>query len=79
MKMRSTNLQIVALLVPLAMPLSTEIATAQSVDTTAKCKLTKQKIAKIHSKMRQGYSASQGVRMDDELRRLRKLRSKYCR
>ena len=43
------------------------------------CEKTRQKIAKIESKMRQGYRASQGVKMDDELRRLRKLRSKQCR
>ena len=47
--------------------------------TKAECEITKQKISKIKSKMRQGYRASEGVKMDDELRRLRKLRSKYCR
>jgi len=47
--------------------------------TKAECEKTKQKISKIESKMRQGYRASEGVKMDDELRRLRKLRSKYCR
>jgi len=43
------------------------------------CEKTKQKISKIQSKMRKGYRASEGVKMDDELRRLRKLRSKQCR
>lgn len=43
------------------------------------CERIKQKIAKIQSKMRQGYRASAGEKMEDELRRLRKLRSKTCR
>jgi hypothetical protein len=44
-----------------------------------KCEQTRQKIEKIRSKMRQGYSAAQGIRMDENLRRLKKQRSKYCR
>ena len=44
-----------------------------------KCEQTKQKIRKIHAKMRQGYSVKQGIRMDESLRRLKKQRSKYCR
>ena len=48
-------------------------------DTKNECEKTRQKIARIESKMRQGYRASQGVKMEDELRRLRKLRSKQCR
>jgi hypothetical protein len=47
--------------------------------TKIECEKTRQKIAKIESKMRQGYSAAQGVKMEDELRRLRKLRAKQCR
>ncbi len=45
----------------------------------AKCEETKQQIRKIESKMRQGYSAVQGEKMQDELRRLRKIRAKRCR
>lgn len=44
-----------------------------------KCDATKQKIQRLQSKMRQGYTARQGIRMDDEMRRLKKRRSKYCR
>lgn len=44
-----------------------------------KCEEVKQKIRKIESKMRQGYTAREGVRMEDELRRLRSIRSKSCR
>jgi hypothetical protein len=47
--------------------------------TERECEKTRQKIAKIESKMRAGYTASQGIKMDDELRRLRKLRAKQCR
>jgi hypothetical protein len=52
---------------------------AHEACTKQECEKTRQKIAKIESKMRQGYRASQGVKMNDELRRLRKLRSKQCR
>jgi len=44
-----------------------------------KCLQTKDKIRKIESRMRQGYSARQGIRMDEQLRRLKKQRSKHCR
>ena len=79
MKNCSTNLQYISLLLALVVLQPTEIAAAQNDNSQEKCEKTKQKITKIHSKMRQGYTASQGVRMDEELRRLKKLRSKYCR
>ena len=79
MKNRFTALQFIGLLLALIVLQPTEIAVAQNGQSKDKCERTKQKIAKIHSKMRQGYTASQGVRMDEELRRLKKLRSKYCR
>jgi hypothetical protein len=44
-----------------------------------RCEQAKQKIRKIHSKMRQGYTAKQGVRLEEELRRQREKRSKNCR
>lgn len=44
-----------------------------------KCEEVKQKIRKIESKMRQGYSAKEGIRLDEELRRLREIRWKTCR
>jgi hypothetical protein len=43
------------------------------------CEKVRQKISKIESKMRQGYSRAQGEKMAAELRRLRALRSKSCR
>ena len=44
-----------------------------------KCEETKQKIAMIQAKMRQGYSRAQGVRLEAKLKRLRALRSRACR
>lgn len=43
-----------------------------------RCEQAKQKIRKIQSKMRQGYTAKQGIRMESELRRLREKRAKNC-
>jgi hypothetical protein len=48
-------------------------------DREAKCAEAKEKIRKIESKMRQGYTARQGVKMQDELRSLRELRKRVCR
>lgn len=43
------------------------------------CEEVKQKIRRIEAKMRQGYSAREGVRLEDRLRELREKRSKLCR
>ena len=43
------------------------------------CEKTKQKIRKIQSQMRQGYTRARGERLEAELRRLRELRRKRCR
>lgn len=43
------------------------------------CRKTKQRIAKIESRMRRGYGVSAGEKMKDELRRLQRLRSRVCR
>lgn len=45
----------------------------------ADCEKTRREILKIQAKMRQGYGASEGARMEARLRELRKQRSKYCR
>ena len=65
---------VVALLLTFATPVP-----AHNYCAKAKCEETKQRIKKIESKMRQGYTASQGAKMEDDLRRLRKIRSKRCR
>ncbi len=45
----------------------------------AKCKQTKQKIRRIQSRMRQGYNAKQGEKMQERLRELRHDRARICR
>ena len=45
----------------------------------AECEKVKQKIRKLESKMRQGYSRAEGERMSGQLRELRAVRSKRCR
>ena len=51
----------------------------QAHKSPTQCEKTKQKISKIESKMRQGYSASAGVKMEEKLRKLRKQRKLHCR
>ena len=43
------------------------------------CDKAKREIRKIQAQMRQGYSASQGEKMEAKLRDLRKRRSRVCR
>jgi|GEM_PF-1766300 hypothetical protein len=43
------------------------------------CEKTKQKIEKLQSRMRQGYTRAQGEKMRGQLRELRAIRSKQCR
>ena len=59
--------------------LSPAAAHAHNVCPQAKCEETRQKIAKIQAKMRQGYTRAQGEKMEAELRSLRAIRSKRCR
>ncbi len=59
--------------------LSPAASHAHNVCPQAKCEETKQKIAKIQAKMRQGYTRAQGEKMEAELRSLRAIRSKRCR
>jgi len=47
-------------------------------DTRTQCEQTKQKIRRIQAKMRQGYSAKQGEKMQQQLRELRARRAKIC-
>ena len=44
-----------------------------------RCEVIKEKIRKVESRMRQGYSAAQGIRLDERLRKLREQRRKACR
>ena len=43
------------------------------------CEKTKQKIKKLQSRMRRGYSRAQGEKWQDQLRELRALRGQFCR
>lgn len=43
------------------------------------CAEVKEKIRKVQAKMRRGYSAEQGVKLNARLLELRKRRSKVCR
>jgi len=52
---------------------------AGNKDRQVKCEDTKEKIQRLQTKMRHGYTARQGIRMDDQMRRLKKKRSEYCR
>lgn len=43
------------------------------------CAEVKQKIRKLESRMRAGYSASQGIRLEEKLRELKRERYRACR
>ncbi len=43
------------------------------------CEKVKQQIRAIQSKMRNGYSAAQGIRLDERMRALKDKRYKLCR
>ena len=54
-------------------------AAAHEYCPKAECEATKQKIRHIQAKMRQGYTRKQGEKMEEDLRKLRAIRSKKCR
>lgn len=54
------------------------VPSAASTDDDQKCKATKEKIRKVQSKMRSGYTRAQGEKMEEQLRELRKKRKKFC-
>lgn len=68
-----TALIIMASLV-VAMPSS-----AAARDDKVECEKVKARIRAIEAKMRQGYTASQGIRYEQKLRELREKRYKLCR
>ena len=45
----------------------------------AECEKTRQKIRQIQAKMRQGYTARQGAKLEADLRKYRAMRAKQCR
>ena len=42
------------------------------------CTEVKLKIRKLESRMRAGYSAAQGIRLEEKLRKLKKVRYRVC-
>ncbi len=52
---------------------------AGNKDDKAACEQVKRKIRAIESKMRDGYSAAQGIRYEARLRALKEKRYKLCR
>lgn len=48
-------------------------------DDAERCTEVKQKIREIEERMRRGYSAAQGIRLDERLRKLKDERYKVCR
>lgn len=48
-------------------------------DDKAACEKVKQQIRSIQAKMRNGYSAAQGIRLDERMRKLKEKRYKLCR
>ena len=54
-------------------------AVYNKLDASLECEKIKQRIERIHSKMRAGYTRAQGEKMEAELRRLRALRARACR
>ena len=79
---RSQLLSITAgLLVSLSLTFSyaDQSACSSRAECREACIGIKQKIQKIQARMRSGYNAKQGERMQAELRRLRSIRAKVCR
>jgi len=54
-------------------------ADAGSKQQKAACAMVKKKIRVIESRMRDGYTAAQGIRYEGRLRELRQQRYKLCR
>ena len=58
---------------------ATKAVPSTTDERAIKCAETREKIRRIESKMRQGYTAREGVKMQDDLRSLRELRKRICR
>jgi polyferredoxin len=77
LKMPAIALLLVALSLPA--PAATDEECHSRAECKKACAEAKQKIRTIQSRMRSGYNAVQGERMQAELRRLRAIRAKVCR
>lgn len=74
MKLRHLLLAIVPLAVTLG---STPVHAGRDCDKT-ECREVKAAIREIESRMRNGYTAAQGIRYDEKLRKLKDKRYKVC-
>lgn len=73
------DLRIAALLIAAVTgALCVQPVTASGKDRLA-CAKVKRDIARVESRMRAGYTASQGRRLEERLRRLREKRYRLCR
>jgi hypothetical protein len=52
---------------------------AHEIDDKTECGRVKEKIRRIQSRMRSGYTRAQGERMEAQLRKLRRQRKSKCR
>ena len=48
-------------------------------DKEAECRKVKEQIRKLEARMRRPYSASQGIRLDERMRELKRKRYRVCR
>lgn len=71
-------MKIATLIVALAVASPVDAADRQKTRQDA-CETVKAKIRYVESRMRAGYTAKQGYRLEDRLRELRRKRSKLCR
>ncbi len=65
--------------VALLLVLATMHSEAHTQDDASACEKVKQQIRSIQTKMRNGYSAAQGIRYEERLRELKEKRYKLCR
>ena len=54
-------------------------ANADGKDDKAACEKAKEQIRSIQARMRNGYSAAQGIRYEERLRELKEKRYELCR
>lgn len=62
-----------------ALALMPALQAAAAADTRDECEKVKAEIRKVQEKMRRGYSAAQGVKLNARLLELRERRLKVCR
>ena len=76
--MRERKIKLLAAVLLLAIALQTTAA-GNTQSKKEDCEKVKQQIRAIEAKMRNGYSAAQGIRLDERLRLLKDKRYKLCR